>query len=182
MIKYNKKYDRWVTDTGIVYRQDKSGAFIVCKQSNSCNGYKQISITKPYQTTIRVHRLVWETFKGPITAGYHIDHEDTHKDNNDVSNLKMCTPKENMNNPLTRKHISESLKGKHLSKIHRQKLGEVHKGNTNRRGKTYSEFGIKFKEHFGITRFENYKLYRKECLWYIRHNKVCRWEVANEDR
>lgn len=24
MIKYNQKYDRWVTDTGIVYRQKSS--------------------------------------------------------------------------------------------------------------------------------------------------------------
>ena len=165
MIKYNQKYDRWVTDTGIVYRQNNTGAFVVCKQSNDVKGYKYIKVSKPYNTHIKIHRLVWETFNGLIPDGMVIDHEDTHKDNNVLSNLKMCTPKENMNNPLTKKHCSEAHKGK----------------TTFMKGKTVSEFGRKFKEHFGMTRHQNINLYSKELMWYINHNKVCRWEVNNEN-
>ena len=61
MIKYNQKYDRWVTDTGVVYRQDNTGAFVVCKQSYR-RGYKQTYVAKPYRQSILVHNKVcrWE--------------------------------------------------------------------------------------------------------------------------
>lgn len=45
------------------------------------------------------------------------------------------------------------------------------------KGKTYSDFGKKFKEHFGITRLDNLKLYQTEKSWYYNHNNKCRWEV-----
>lgn len=45
---------------------------------------------------------------------------------------------------------------------------------------TKSEFDRKFKEHFGITESDNVKHYFKEYKWYIRHNKVCRWEVEDK--
>lgn len=149
MIKYNSTYDRWVTDDGLVYRQDKSGAFVLCKQSKS-NGYLSVRLTKPFRSNMRVHRLVWETFKGLIPKGFEIDHEDTHKDNNNLSNLKVCTHKENNNNPLT--------------KIHKRK---PHKE---------SDFGKKYFEHFGYSHHENPKQYNRERKWYREHNKTCRWE------
>ena len=48
------------------------------------------------------------------------------------------------------------------------------------KGKTTSEFGRKFKEHFGLTESDNVKHYIKEYKWYRRHNKVCRWEVEDK--
>lgn len=45
------------------------------------------------------------------------------------------------------------------------------------KGEPTSEFGKKFKEHYGITRSDNYKFYNTELCWYIRHNHKCRWEV-----
>lgn len=50
------------------------------------------------------------------------------------------------------------------------------KGRTLKKGITHSEFGDKFKEHFGITYNDNINLYHKELSWYKRHNKTCRWE------
>lgn len=47
--------------------------------------------------------------------GAQIDHIDTDRMNNQPSNLKWVTPKENSNNPLTRKHISEGQKGTHVN-------------------------------------------------------------------
>ena len=163
MIKFNQKYDRWVTDTGIVYRQDNTGAFIVCKQSDKGNGYSSVFTVKPKRANILVHRLVFETFKGEIPEGNEIDHINTVKNDNRLSNLRCVTHKENLNNTITREHKSKSLLG-----------------NTNKRGKTYSEFGIKFKEHFGITQYQNMSLYKREYAWYYRNNKVCSWEVDNE--
>ena len=43
-----------------------------------------------------------------------------------------------------------------------------------------SEFGRKYKEHFGIGCYENCKQYQVEHHWYRTHNKVCRWEVEDK--
>ena len=167
MIKYNQKYDRWVTDNGIVYRQDNSGAFFICKETD-VEGYKLVCVCKSRcgRKRVRVHRLVWETFKGQIPDGMEIDHKDTHRDNNALTNLKVCTRKENANNPLTRKHISEVQKGKHKVRC---KINP------------FSYFGKKFKEHYGLTKHDNEKIYKKEHYYYYRRNKRLSLEVKNED-
>ena len=48
--------------------------------------------------------------------------------------------------------------------------------NTYSRGKFISEFGRKFKEHYGITNFDDHKLYDRELHWFSKHNRKCRWE------
>lgn len=110
--------------------------------------------------TAYVHRIIYETFVGPIPDGYEIDHINTVKTDNRLENLRWVTPKENMNNPITMKHNSEA-----------------HKGNTSARGIPRSEFGRKFKDHYGITKYQNPKIYEREKQWYYNHNKVCSWEV-----
>ena len=157
-MKYNAKYDRWVTKGGLVYRYDKKKDRLVqCKLSIDSYGYNVVGVSKPNRRNVIVHRLVYETFVGEIPQGYQIDHINTVRDDNRISNLRCVTPKENSNNELTLKHRSKAHKGK-----------------------IYSEFGRKLKEHFGITRFENEKLYLREFFWYKRHNKVCRWEVEDK--
>lgn len=44
-------------------------------------------------------------------------------------------------------------------------------------GRILSDFGMKFKEHFGFSRSDDIKLYQKEHCYYRRHNKKCRWEA-----
>lgn len=152
-MKYNKEYDRYVTKGGLVYRYLKTKDRLELCSISDKNGYKYI---RTKHKKIMVHRLVWETFVGKITNGVEIDHKDAHKDNNELNNLQICTHKENMNNPLTKQHLSVS-----------QKLAQL--------GNTKCEFGKKFKEHFGITKFEDTKLYDREWHWYKAHKK-CRWE------
>ena len=158
-MKYNEKYDRWVTKGGLVYRYDsKQDKLVLCKQSKLRNGYLRTSI-KGMPNTNLVHRMVWETFKGPIPFGKVIDHINTVKTDNRLENLRCVSQRENENNPLTREHLSKSLKGKHKPK-----------------GVIKSEFGRKFKEHYGFTRTENIRLYLTEHQWYRTHNRKCRWE------
>ena len=165
-MKYNEKYDRWVTKGGLVYRYDfKQDKLVLCNLNTDKDGYLTLKISKPKSSRVKVHRLVYETFVDEIPQGYQIDHINTIKDDNRVENLRVVTPKENNNNPLTRKHKSESLKGNTNAK-----------GSKSKRGKTFSVFGRKFKEHFGISRFENIKLYNRERMWYCNHNNKCRWE------
>lgn len=146
-MKYNAEYDRWVTKGGLVYRYSEAqGKLILCKLTKTSKGYLNVYVHNFKQTNVLVHRLVYETFVGKIPKGTVIDHTNTIRTDNRLENLRCVTTKENNNNPLTIKH------------------------------KIYSEFGRKFKEHFGISKQENKKLYNKERKYYIRHNKVCRWE------
>lgn len=78
-----------------------------------------------------------------------------------------------------RTKLSISHIGKKQSKETIQKRIESRKNNPNARtvkGQTWSEFGKKFFEHYGIHSYENRKLYNYEGKWYRRHNKKCRWE------
>jgi len=145
-MKYNEKYDLYLDDDFVIYYWNKHKDKLMQRTIyNNNSGYLMV-LTK--LGTKLVHRIIYETFVSPIPAGYEIDHEDTHKDNNSLNNLKLVTHKENLNNPLTI---------------------EV------RKGKTWSEFGKKFKEYYGITSYQNTKLYHKEQMWYYRHGK-CSWE------
>jgi hypothetical protein len=74
------------------------------------NGYLLVTIKKDNVGIARlVHRIVASAFianDDPVNRIY-VDHIDTDPRNNLVSNLRWVTPKENMNNDLTRQHISD---------------------------------------------------------------------------
>ena len=73
-MKYNSKYDRWVTKGGLVYRYSKGeDKLVLCKLQTDICGYLQLNVSKPKITKILVHRLVYETFVGNIPQGYQID-------------------------------------------------------------------------------------------------------------
>lgn len=64
------------------------------------NDYRCISLRrdgspKEYDR-ILIHRLVYETYVGPITDGYDIDHKDTNIYHNHYSNLQQITHEENI--------------------------------------------------------------------------------------
>lgn len=64
---------------------------------------------------IAVHKIIVLTFPeicGVWYKGCEIDHIDTNRFNNRADNLKVCTPKENHNNQLTIRHLSETMKAK----------------------------------------------------------------------
>lgn len=44
-----------------------------------------------------VHRLVWESFNGPIPDGMQVNHIDEDPSNNNLDNLNLMTPEENSN-------------------------------------------------------------------------------------
>lgn len=72
-----------------------------------------------------MHRLVAKAFPeicGEWFEGCVVDHINTVKDDNRAVNLKVCTQKENCNNELTRKNISDATKAgmrKYFDEKHR---------------------------------------------------------------
>lgn len=154
MLKFNEKYNRWFSDKGEVFKYDsKMGEMVPVKGSVSNAGYLAAMSTKHFL----FHRAIWETFNGEIPKGMVIDHKNGNKLDNSLDNLDLVTQKENCNNPIT------------LERLRKNTLG-------CKRKRKPKGFGIKFFEHFGITRPDDVKLYNRECNYYLYHGK-CRWEV-----
>ena len=81
------------------YRVDEEGNVfsvrtrMILKNTRKKNGYYQISM---YGKKRMVHRLVAEAFILKVEGKEHIDHIDADKSNNKATNLRWCTPTENM--------------------------------------------------------------------------------------
>lgn len=89
---YKRKY--LVSSNGTVKRITKTGKVVDKKLtvSHQNNGYVRTTID--YKNEY-VHRIVARVFLGEI-EGYDVDHIDGNKQNNDVSNLRIITHKENI--------------------------------------------------------------------------------------
>lgn len=72
-----------------------------------------------------LHRVVYEAFNSPIPDGYGIDHVNTIRDDNRLENLRVATPKENVNNPITAERMKEAgrRRAKDPEWRHRQREG-----------------------------------------------------------
>ena len=96
-----------------------------------CNG----KIVEPYirnrylyNGSFYIHRAVAELFIPNPENKPCVDHINTDCSDNRVENLRWVTQKENCNNPLSRKHNSESKRGMVLTADHKRKISEVKKG------------------------------------------------------
>lgn len=91
-------------------RTGKEQVLRCCKGKD---GYLAVKLYKNGKLkNFKVHRLVSEAFIPNTDNKPFIDHINTDKTDNRVENLRWVTSKENSNNPLTKKHFSESRKGK----------------------------------------------------------------------
>lgn len=92
-------------------RNGKTGK--VLKPKKTKNGYLQVCLCKDGKGKMfYVHRLVYEAFNGPIPDGMVTDHLDAVKTNNNLSNLRCCTQRENVSNPITKPRHVEALRNK----------------------------------------------------------------------
>lgn len=90
-----------VSNTGKVKSMNygRSGVPGILVTGDNGSGYQFVKIRnldKKYSYHY-VHRLVWESFYGPIPEGLQINHKDENKSNNSLENLEIVTPKQNAN-------------------------------------------------------------------------------------
>lgn len=134
---YNSRYGHRIYKVSNFGRVKLNGEFV---DFSNQTGYYAIA-------RFYIHRAVAELFIPNPEHKPCVDHIDTNKHNNMLWNLRWVTHKENSNNPLTQKHISEnngmkrpevskkvseSLKGKSLRDETKQKMSEVQKIVHNR--------------------------------------------------
>lgn len=83
------------------------------KPSKHTKGYLVCGLSKDGKLKyFKVHRLVAEAFLPNPENKEQIDHINTIKTDNCISNLRWVTPKENTNNPLTREKYLSRIKNK----------------------------------------------------------------------
>jgi hypothetical protein len=71
----------------------------IVRQGNMHHGYKNAQLWRNrHCKNMRVHRLVYESFVGPIKDGYVIDHINRDTSDNRLSNLRQVTYRENAEN------------------------------------------------------------------------------------
>lgn len=67
------------------------------------DGYPQVTLSKPEagQRSWKVHKLVWEAFRGAVPRGLTINHKDGDKLNNTLGNLELMTNGDNIRHAIS---------------------------------------------------------------------------------
>lgn len=132
-----KSLERFVENNGGLQKKHEK---LLKKTRRKSTGHCMVVLCKEGKTYPKlVHRLVAQAFIPNPENKPVVDHIDTNTANNRADNLRWVTVKENANNPLTRKHISQSKMG-HVqyvpSEVSRNNIKKAHEAN---RGKKLSE-------------------------------------------
>ena len=95
-------------------------------------GYPTIKLYKNGKKKwYKIHRIVALAFIPNPENKQCIDHINTNKKDNRVENLRWCTVKENVNNPLSKQHQRESAIGRKHSEESKTKMSLKRRGKDN---------------------------------------------------
>lgn len=93
---------------------------IVIRYFTNPDGYYMVSLKRSYF----VHRIIASAFLSNPENKPCVDHIDTNKKNNIVSNLKYVTHKENVNNEITKEHIREERRSRKGTPFSRKEIAK----------------------------------------------------------
>jgi hypothetical protein len=97
-----------VLSKGRKIESDKRSSFDIQEKILKCHYYNSYVKVKLNDKLISVHRLVAKAFIDNPENKSEVDHINTIKDDNRISNLRWVTSTENSNNPLSIEHFNES--------------------------------------------------------------------------
>lgn len=146
----------FITDTGKVIKEEGNEI----KPHKTNKGYLRVNLRKDGKSVHKlIHRLLAEAFIPNPENKPCIDHIDGNPLNNSLDNLRWCTQKENLNNPIALKRISEKIKGekhpfygKHLNLKHKSKISEklLNRHDVSKPVKQYTKDGAFVAEYPSI--------------------------------
>ena len=138
-----------------------SGKGKILKNTKDSKGYLIVGLTKNGKRKLfKIHRLVAEAFIPNPEDKPFIDHINTIRDDNRIENLRWCTQKENCNNEISKKKMSENhanfkgenhhMYGKHHSEETKNKISESLKGENNPKSKPVVQIDLNTNEVINI--------------------------------
>ena len=134
------------------------------------------------QKNKKIHRLIAEAFVPNPDNKPCIDHINTIKTDNSISNLRWCTTKENNNNPNT---IVKKF-GEHISQDGRRRISEANRNNERMSKKVYQYTldGELVKEWLSLREAErngfNHALISKCCRGKKHTHKGFKWSYEKK--
>lgn len=91
-------------------------------------------------TRKRLHRVVWEYYKGKIPKGYEIHHKDKNKDNNSINNLQLVSKKEHIE--IHKRLLTEEERQKRRDNLNQNARPKAIEWHKSEKGKEWH------KEHY----------------------------------
>ena len=152
-----KSLDRYVNrftknrERRIIHIKEK-----ILKQHTNTAGYYTVVLTKEsISKWVRVHRLIADAFIPNPHNLSEVDHINTDKKDNRIENLRWCTHKENMNNPITRVFVYDVTQSE-LAKEKRFNTHIIHKTTTApQKVFQYTLEGVFMKEYRSVVSASN---------------------------
>lgn len=130
-------------------------AFKVIKQDISSAGYCRVPLkVKPgVEKKFLVHRLVYETFIGPLHDNV-VDHIDSNKENNKPENLRSCTQKDNIAFAIEKNNFNGNKK---FIIIKEKATGEVIRFNSLKEMNMFLGYGESYTKGMKSTKTAKFK-------------------------
>lgn len=103
----------YIYENGTIFSKYWNKQLIGCLDKDGYT-FVKLKLKNGKYDQFRLHRVIWVYFNGEIPSGLEIDHITplSNGGTNELSNLRLVTPKENSNNINTKTNIRNSLIGK----------------------------------------------------------------------